>query len=461
MAERYDVVVVGGGPGGYVAAVRAAQLGLRTACIEKGSYLGGTCLNVGCIPSKALLQSSLHYHFIEKEAQAHGIEVGKPTINFMQMMKRKDEIVHGLVTSVDVLLKKHKIDWIHGAGRFTGPHTIGVGDKTVETSHVILATGSQPIALPFLPFDEQRVLSSTGALALKEVPKKMIVVGAGVIGVELASVYNRLGTEVTVVEMLDTICPAMDHAICRALQTSLKKQGLTFHLGVKVTRGVVSDTGVTITIEKEGKQEQHSADVVLVAIGRRPYTEGLGLKEVGVAVSQRGFVEVDELFRTSLKHVYAIGDIVDGVMLAHRASEEGIAVAEIIAGQRPHVNYMSIPNIIYTHPEVAAVGLTESEAKAAGIEMLIGSCIFRANPRARCAGDTDGLVKVIGDKRTGRLIGMHIACANASEMIGEGVMALDLGATVEQVANASHGHPTLTEAIKEACQQALGRAIHI
>ncbi len=464
MVTRYDVVVIGGGPGGYVAAVRAAQLGFKTACVEKRFTLGGTCLNVGCIPSKALLHSSLQYDFLAKHAKEHGIMSDSYRLDFAQMMTRKDGIVTGLVQSVDALLKKHKIDWLHGSAKIVNANTILVSseksEETIEASNIILATGSEPIPLPFLPFDEKTVVSSTGALSLAKVPKKIIVVGAGVIGVELASVYNRLGSEVTVVEMLDSICPAMDHAISRSLQTSLKKQGINFNLSVKVVDGVINDVGVTLGIEVEGKKETFSADIVLVAIGRRPYSEGLGLKDAGIATN-RGFVTVDGQFRTSLPNIYAIGDLIEGVMLAHRASEEGIAVAEIIAGQHPTVNYMAIPNVIYTHPEVAAVGLTEKEAKEAGIDVLIGTCHIRANARARCVGDLDGLVKVVGDKRSGRLVGLHIASANASEMIGEGVLAIAKRATVEQVASASHAHPTLSEAIKEACLHALGRAIHV
>ncbi|MDP1834738.1 MAG: dihydrolipoyl dehydrogenase [Chlamydiales bacterium] len=461
MTKQYDVVVIGGGPGGYVAAIRSAQLGLKTACIDKGEYLGGTCLNVGCIPSKALLHSSQQYHFIQKEAAAHGINVQNAQVDLAKMMQRKQDVVKGLVQSIAALLKKHQIDWLQGTGKVTGPNTISVNGETVEAANIILATGSEPIPLPFLPFDEKRVVSSTGALSLPQVPAKMIVVGAGVIGVELASVYSRLGTEVNIVEMLETICPTMDHSVCRSLQTSLKKQGLNFHLGVKVVAGKVTDKDVTLTIERDGKPETFVADVVLVAIGRRPYSQSLGLTEAGVAMTPKGFVVVDELFRTNVNSIYAIGDLIEGPMLAHKASEEGTAVAEIIAGHRPKVTYISIPNIVYTHPEAAAIGLTEAEAKQAGFELLIGSCIMKGNARARSTAETDGLVKVIGDKKTGRLLGMHIVASTASEMIGEGVIAMNKGATLEEIAEASHGHPTLSESIKEACLQALGKAIHV
>lgn len=460
--EHFDVVVIGGGPGGYVAAVRAAQLGLKTACVDKGDFLGGTCLNVGCIPSKALLHSSLQYDFLRRHAEEHGMSCQEMTLDFGRMMQRKSDVVHGLVTSVAGLLKKYGIVWLQGEGTLTGPNTINITNHgEVEASNIILAAGSVPIELSILPFDEERILSSTGALSLKEVPKRMIVVGAGVIGVELASVYQRLGTEVVIVEMLDTICPAMDHAVSRALLSSLKKQGMTFHLGVKVVSGKKLANGVSIMIEQEGKQEELSSDVVLVAVGRRPYSQSLGLDKAHVETTQRGFVVVDDLFRTSVPHIYAIGDLIEGVMLAHRASEEGAAVAEIIAGHRSVIDYASIPNVIYTHPEAAAIGLTESEAKQAGIPLLIGTCHMKGNPRARATGDTDGLVKLLGDQKSGRLIGMHLVCANASEMIGEGVIAMRKKATLADLADASHAHPTLAESIKEAAQQALGRAIHI
>lgn len=454
-----DLIIIGSGPGGYVAAIRAAQLGLKTAIVEKNKTFGGTCLNIGCIPSKALLQSSEHYAFLKQHAQEYGIGAENTTFDLKQMMQRKEKIVDGLVTGVAGLLKKNKVEIIKGVARFISPEEIEVEGNRYRAKNFLLATGSEPTSLPFLPFDEKHIVSSTGALSLSEVPKKMIVVGAGVIGVELASVYARLGSEVTIVEMLDRICPAMDVQVGKALQQSLVKQGLTFHLNAKVKEGKVVDNQVALKVELGGKTEIFTADVVLVAVGRRPYTQGLGLDKAGIEVS-KGFIPVDGYFRTVQPHILAIGDLVDGPMLAHKASEEAIAAVEWLAGQKPHINYMCIPNIIYTHPEVAAVGLTEEEGKALGLELFKGICLLRGNPRARCSGTTEGLVKVIGEKSSGKLIGMHIFGPSASEMIGEGVIALDKRMTVAELANASHGHPTLSEAIKEAALNALGRAIH-
>lgn len=470
--HKYDIAIIGSGPGGYVAAIRAAQLGLKTVCIEKEKTLGGTCLNVGCIPSKALLQSTEHYEFLQHEANEHGIEYQKLQFNFPQLMQRKDKVVHSLVEGIGGLFIRNKITRVEGTARFISDHAIEVVNGTtkqkIEADSFILATGSESIPLPFLSFDEQIVVSSTGALCLPNIPKKMVVIGGGVIGVELASVYNRLGTEVTIVEMMDRVCPTMDLAISKALFQSLKKQGLKFHLGTTVTKAEKKTKGnkgpevlLTIVEKEEKKEYQLDADVVLVAIGRRPYSKGLGLKEIGVAMSPKGFVITDDNFRTNLPNIFAIGDLTDGPMLAHRASEEGTAVAELIAGLNPHINYMTIPNVIYTHPEVAAIGLTEQEAKELGIPILVGNYLFKGNPRARCSGYTDGFVKVIGAKSTGRLLGMHIIGQHASEMIGEGVLAMEGHATLESIANASHAHPTLSEAIKEACLQALGRAIHL
>ncbi len=462
--KQYDVAVIGSGPGGYVAAIRCAQLGFRTVCIEKEKTLGGTCLNVGCIPSKALLQSTEYYDWVQKDAKEQGIEVKEIAYNFPQMMQRKSKIVDMSVKGVAGLFQKNQITWVEGAARLQSQHMVevdnGTSKQVIEAENIILATGSEAIPLPFLPFDEKRVISSTGALALPAVPKKMLVIGAGVIGVELASVYNRLGSQVVIVEMLDRITPAMDQAISKMLMQVLKKQGLEFHLSAKVTKAQVKADAVELTFVEEEREVNMTADVVLVGVGRRPYTKGLGMAEVGIQMTSKGFVAVDGNFRTSVQNIYAIGDIVDGPMLAHRASEEGIAVAEILAGQRPHINYMTIPNVIYTHPEVAAVGLTEAEARDMGLEVQVGTCLFRANARARCAGYVEGIVKVIGDAKSGRLLGMHIMGAHASEMIGEGVLAMVKGATMEELANASHAHPTLTEAIKEAALNALGRAIN-
>lgn len=458
--KKYDVVVIGSGPGGYVAAIRAAQLGFKTACIEKYPSLGGTCLNVGCIPSKALLQSSEYYNLLKADGKIHGIECNGIKHNFKTMMKRKSEVVDGLTGSIALLFQKNKIDRIEGSASFIDTHTVEVNGEKIESENFIIATGSKPIELPFLPFDEKVIVSSTGALVLKKVPKKMLIIGAGVIGVELASVYNRLGCDVTIVEMLDKVCPTMDQSVCKSLLDIYTKQGLKFYLNGKVTSGKATSKGATITFTHDGKEHIHKVDVVMVAVGRRPYTDGLGLEKIGIEKDKRGFVPVDAQFRTTQANIFAVGDIVDGPMLAHRASEEGVAAVDVLAGQDTHVNYMAIPNVIYTHPEVASVGLTEEEAKDMGLKPVNGTFYFRNNPRARCSHDTDGLVKVIGDSASGRLIGMHIVGPHASELIGEGVMAIEKKATLEDLARASHAHPTLCEAIKDAALAALRRPIH-
>jgi dihydrolipoyl dehydrogenase len=457
--KNYDVVVIGAGPGGYVAAIRAAQLGFKTACIEKGKTLGGTCLNVGCIPSKALLQSTEYYNLLKHDGETHGIIFNDLNFDFDKMMNRKEEVVEGLTHGIAALFNKNKIDRIEGVASFVDPHTVVVNGEKIIGKHFILATGSEPIPLPFLPFDEEKVVSSTGALSLKTVPNTMLVIGAGVIGLELASVYRRLGTEITVVEMLDTVTPTMDHTVCKTLLQIFKKQGMEFYLKGKVTAGEVHEKGVKISFEHDGKNHQKDVDVVLVCVGRRPYSAGLDLDKAGVTTN-RGFVVVDNNFRTAQPHIYAIGDLTEGPGLAHRASEEGMAAVEIIAGQQSHVNFMAIPNVVYTHPEVASVGLTEAEAKKMGLKPAVGMFQFKGNPRARCSHDTDGFVKVIGDADSGRLIGMHIVGPHASELIGEGVMAIEKKMTLEELARASHAHPTLTEAIKDATLAALKRPIH-
>lgn len=460
MATRdFQVMVIGSGPGGYVAAVRAAECGFKTVCIEKMAAVGGTCLNVGCIPSKALLQSSEYYELLSKAVKEHGIEAQGISFNFAQMMHRKEQVVKGLVDSVTSLLKGNRIERVQGKAQFKDPHTVEVinGGKAriIGADFIIIATGSEPIPLPFLPFDETVIVSSTGALSLKEVPKRMLVVGAGVIGLELASVYHRLGTKITVVEMLDRVTPAMDLAVSKQLLQILKKQGFDFYLSAKVTGATKDKQEVSLAVEHEGRQLKLQGDVVLVAIGRRPYTQGLNLEAAGIKPSSKGFIPIDANFRTVQSHIFAIGDVVDGVMLAHRASHEGIAVAEIIAGQHPHVNYMAIPNVIYTHPEVAAVGFTENEAREAGLNIAVGTSFFRGNPRARCSGDIEGFVKAIGEAASGRLIGMHIIGPHASEMIGEGVIAMEKKTTLQDIATAPHAHPTLSETIMEAAQNAL------
>lgn len=461
--HEYDVVVIGSGPGGYVAAVRAAQLGLKTACIEKEKTLGGTCLNVGCIPSKALLQSSEHYAWIQHDAESQGIVCKEISFDFGKMMQRKEQIVQGLVHGVAGLFKKHQIESVQGTARLVGANRIEVvlegNTRTLDAENIILATGSESIPLPFLPFDEKTVVSSTGVLSLKEVPKRLVVIGGGVIGVELASVYQRLGSEVTIVEMLDQICISNDDAVSKMLLQILKKQGIQFHLGTKVTQAKKEAGEWVLQIEQKGESQSLRADVVLVAVGRRPYTQGLGLQELGIGM-ERGLVKVNHRFQTAIPNVYAIGDLIEGPMLAHKASEEGYVVSELIAGKQAHVNYMAIPNIIYTHPEVAAIGLTEKEAREKGLDLVIGMASFKGNPRARCAGEVDGFVKVIGAGPKRVLIGMHIIGAQASEMIHAGMMAIEKRMTLLQIAQAPFGHPTLSEAIKEACGHALGCAIH-
>ncbi len=455
--DKFDLIVIGSGPGGYVAAIRAAQLGMRVACVEKETTLGGTCLNVGCIPSKALLHSTEYYHKVAAEGKEHGIVAKELSIDLAQMMQRKEKIVAGLVGGIDFLFNKNKVVRLKGEAIMTSPTSVKVGDETFETKYILLATGSEPIALPFLPFDETRVLSSTGALSLPQVPKKLLMVGAGVIGLELGSVYRRMGAEVEVVELLDRVTPPFDREISKVLYKIFTKQGMRFHLSKKVVSGK-AENGVELTLESG---ETLKGDVVLVAIGRRPYSKGVGLETVGVETDRQGRVKIDGSFRTNIPNIYAIGDLVDGPMLAHKASEEGIAAVEIMCGKEAKVNYLAIPNVMYTWPEVACVGMTEEEAKEAGLTLCIGKVPFKSIPRARCSGDEEGMVKLIGEKETDRLIGMHIIGPNASEMIHEGVMAMEKKMTLMEIAHASHAHPTCSEAIKEAALAAHNQAIHL
>jgi dihydrolipoamide dehydrogenase len=468
MAELYDLIVIGTGPGGYVCAIRAAQLGLKVAVVEKRATHGGTCLNVGCIPSKALLHASEAYEEAGHSFAAMGIEAS-PKLDLAKMLAFKDEGVKGNVDGVAYLLKKNKIDTVHGTATILGPGRVGValdnGDKQrLETKSIIIATGSDVAKLPGVDIDEQTIVSSTGALALPKVPKRMLVIGAGVIGLELGSVWRRLGSEVLVVEFLDRILPGTDADVARSLQRILMKQGMSFKLSGKVTR--VSRNGAThkITIEPAsgtGDPMVVDADVVLVAIGRVPYTEGLGLEALGVKLDNRKRIVVDQHFQTAVPGVYAIGDVIAGPMLAHKAEDEGMAAAEIIAGQAGHVNYDAIPNVIYTFPEVATVGKSEEELKAAGVAYKAGKFPFTANGRAKVNKTTDGFVKILADAATDRVLGVHIIAAQASEMIAEATVVIEFGGSAEDLARTCHAHPTLTEAVKEAALAVDKRAIHM
>ncbi|HEY9217117.1 MAG TPA: dihydrolipoyl dehydrogenase [Phenylobacterium sp.] len=448
----YDVVIIGGGPGGYNAAIRAGQLGLKAACVEKRDTLGGTCLNVGCMPSKALLHASELYEAAAgAEFKTLGIEVA-PKLNLPQMMKQKGDSVGALTRGIEFLFKKHKVDWIRGAGRIAGPGKVEVeGGETLEAKHIVIATGSEPTPLPGVTVDQQRIVDSTGALSLPEVPGRLIVIGAGIIGLELGSVWRRLGSEVTVVEFLDRISPGMDAETGKTFQRALTKQGMTFKLGAKVTGANASKSGVTLTVEPVagGAAETLEADYVLVAIGRRPFTEGLGLESVGVAPDKRGFIETDHL-RTSAEGVWAIGDVTHGPMLAHKAEEDAVACIELIAGKAGHVDYNLVPSVVYTAPEVAWVGKTEEELKAAGVAYKAGKFPFTANSRAKINHETEGFVKVLADAATDEILGVHMIGPQASEMIGEYCVAMAFRAASEDVARTCHPHPTRSEAGRQA-----------
>ncbi|HEX2553531.1 MAG TPA: dihydrolipoyl dehydrogenase [Microvirga sp.] len=464
----YDLVVIGTGPGGYVCAIRAAQLGLKTAVVEKRKAHGGTCLNVGCIPSKALLHASEEFESARTHFKDLGIDVGTPTFDLKRMMAFKQEGIDGNTKGVEFLLKKNKIDAYLGAGRITAPGKIVVtaedgSTQTVETKNIVIATGSDVTRLPGITIDEKVVVSSTGALELESVPKRLVVIGAGVIGLELGSVWRRLGSEVVVVEFLDRILPGMDSEVAKQFQRILGKQGMQFKLGSKVTKVETNGSGATLTVEPAagGTAETIQADVVLVAIGRVPYTEGLGLEAVGVAKDPKGRVLTDNHFATNVPGIYAIGDVIAGPMLAHKAEDEGVAVAEILAGKAGHVNYDVIPGVVYTYPEVATVGKTEDEVKAAGLAYNVGKFPFTANGRAKVNHTTDGFVKIVADAATDRVLGVHIVGADAGNLIHEAAVAMEFGASSEDIARTCHAHPTLAEAVKEAALAVEKRAIHM
>lgn len=466
---QYDVIVIGSGPGGYVAAIRCAQLGLKTACIEKYSTFGGTCLNVGCIPSKALLDSSEHYHNAAHTFKTHGINLDNLSVDFKQMVTRKNEVVSQTTGGISFLFKKNKITSYQGVGSFKDKNTIVIkkADGTEETitgKNVIIATGSKPSSLPFLPIDKKRIITSTEALNLTEVPKHLVLIGGGVIGLELGSVYARLGAKVSVIEYMDSIIPTMDKGLGKELQKVLSKLGMEFYLGHKVTGAKVKGKEVTVSFDTpKGEQKELKGDYCLVAVGRVAYTDGLGLENIGITVEERGKkITVDEHLETSVKGVYAIGDVVKGAMLAHKAEDEGTFVAELIAGQKPHINYNLIPGVVYTWPEVASVGYTEEQLKEKGVKYKAGSFPFKASGRARASMDIDGFVKVLADAATDEILGMHMIGPRAADMIAEGVVAMEYRASAEDVTRMSHAHPTYTEAIREACLAATeNRAIHI
>ncbi len=462
----YDITVIGSGPGGYVAAIRCAQLGFKTALIEKYSTLGGTCLNVGCIPSKALLDSTEHYHNAQTTFAEHGIKLTGVKADLGQMIKRKGEVVSQTTQGIDFLMKKNKIDVLQGLGSFVDKNTIKVSgekEQTITTDKVIIATGSKPSSLPFIKLDKKRVITSTEALQLKEIPKHLVIIGGGVIGLELGSVYARLGAKVSVVEYMDSLIPTMDATMGRELKKVLKKIGFEYYLKHKVTE--VKGTAKTVSVKAEntkGETIEIKGDYCLVAVGRKPYTEGLGLENIGIVTDKAGRIEVDGQLQTNVPNIYAIGDVIEGAMLAHKAEEEGVFVAETIAGQKPHIHYNLIPGVVYTWPEVAAVGYTEQQLKEQGRAYKTGAFPYRALGRARASMDIEGQVKVLADKETDEILGVHIIGARAADMIAAAVTAMEYRASAEDIARMSHAHPTYMEAVKEACLAATeNRAIHM
>ena len=461
-----DVVVIGGGPGGYVAAIRAAQLGLNTVCVEMDKTLGGTCVNVGCIPSKALLQSSEHYEFTRLHAAEHGIRTGDVSFDLETMQKRKTTVVANNTRGVEFLFKKNKVTWARGKGTLRSGNIVEVADgdgatTSFQAKNVIIATGSEPIALPFLPFDEQRVLSNIGALELSEVPRHLIVIGGGVIGLELGSVWRRLGARVIVVELAPSILPGSDADVIREADRIFRKQGLDLRVGTKVVGATRDGDTIRLEVDKDGARETLEADRVLVSIGRRPLLGGIDAKALGITLGPRGEIQVDSRMKTSVPNVYAIGDVVGGKLLAHKAEEEGVVAAEVIAGKAAEMHYRSMPSVVYTWPEIASVGLAEHEVKESGRRYTVGKFPFSANGRARTMGETNGFVKVISDAETDEMLGVHMLGPNVSDLIAEIVLAFEYRGASEDVGMTVHAHPTLSETVKEAALGALGRSIHI
>ena len=463
--EEFDVVVIGGGPGGYVCAIRAAQLGNKTACIESRGALGGTCLNVGCIPSKSLLHASEMYSKAQNEFKHIGINTGALSLDLEKMMDHKAKSVEGLTKGIEFLFKKNKVTYLKGHGSFKDKNTLEVKDSSgsvqeIKAKNIIIATGSSVLSLPNIKVDEDTIVSSTGALSLKKVPKKLIVIGGGVIGLEMGSVWLRLGSEVEVIEYMDHITPGMDREICDNFLKILKKQGMKFHLSTKVLDVKKSSDGATVFVENNGQKMEMTGDIVLMSVGRKPNTEGLNLEAAGINKDQKGRISIDKKFKTNVDNVYAIGDVVEGPMLAHKAEDEGMAVAEFISGKYGHVNHDTIPGVVYTSPEVAAVGKTEEQLKQAGIEYNVGKFPFMANSRAKINNDADGFVKILADKATDKILGVHMIGPDVGTMIAEVVLAMEFGASAEDIARTCHAHPTLTEAVREAALAVDKRAIH-
>lgn len=464
---QFDLIVIGAGPGGYVAAIRAAQLGMKTAIIDK-QYLGGTCLNVGCIPSKALLDSTHRLHDVRHKLAEHGISTGEVKVDLAKLLSRKDAVVKRMTTGVAFLMKKNKIEYFPGAAQITGRGTVEVkgaeAAKTLAAKNILIATGSEPAGVASLPFDGKKIISSNEAIAIPQVPKRMVVVGAGAIGLELGSVWNRLGSEVVVLEFMDRILPGMDREMTTQFQRMLEKQGLKFHLGTKADAAKIVGDKVQVTRVSVNGEEQavEECDIVLVAVGRKPFTANLGLEQAGVEMDKRGFVRVNpHTYETTVTGIYAIGDVIGGLMLAHKAEEEGIACVESLAGKAGHVNYRACPNVVYTHPELAQVGLTEEDAKKERGEIRVGKFPFLANGRAVAMGEMEGMIKIIGDAKTDRLLGVHILGPHASDLIAEAVVAMEFASSVEDLARCFHAHPTLPEAMKEAALGVEKRAIHM
>lgn len=464
MSEKtYDVVVIGSGPGGYVCAIRAAQLGMSVACVEKRDTLGGTCLNIGCIPSKALLATSEKFHEAEKDFSKMGIETGGVKLDLKGMMKFKDGVVEANTKGIEFLFKKNKIDWLKGEGKIVAKGEVDVAGKTYGAKHIIIATGSDVVSLPGIKIDEKKIVSSTGALELENVPKDMVVIGGGVIGLELGSVWSRLGANVTVVEFADQILPGMDDEIRKEAHKIFKRQGIKFKLGAKVTSAKSTKGGVDLTIEPAsgGDAEEITTDVVLVSVGRKAYTENLGLESVGVETDERGCIKTDSHFKTNVEGVYAIGDVIAGPMLAHKAEDEGVVLAEILDGQSGHIDYNLIPGVVYTWPEIASVGQTEEQLKADGVKYKVGKFPFMANGRARAMNAMDGFVKIIADSKTDRVLGCHIIGPEAGTLIAEVTLGMEFGTSAEDIARTCHAHPTLEEVVKEAALAVDGRPLHV